>query len=206
MNKAIAQLAQLEDGGEGDSDGDEFIDGLYKDIQSENKEVKEKLKKHEDLTSQIRTMCGFIERSNANSTLPNAVKGKADATAALVEAEKAEESLERKVTEWSNANLNWLKGRKRKKSEKSNSVSENGGKSGLKSTWLASFEKTLQPKDTLKADCDVTQMQNFKKSMFTWMSYVEEEGTVITNARYWHILANFYDASMRNKLEAINGI
>ena len=205
MDKAIAQLAQLENEGEGDSDGDDFIDGLYKDIQSENKEVKSKLKKHEDLTSQIRTMCGFIECSNANSTLPNALKVKADATAALVEAEKSEDSLEQKVTEWSNVNIKWLKGRKRKKSVKSNSVSETGGKSGLKSTWLASFEKTLQPKGTLKADCDVTQMQNFKKSMFTWMSYVREEGTVITNNRYWHILANFCDASMRIKLETING-
>ena len=47
MDKAIAQLALLENDGEGDSDGDEFIDGLYKDIQSENKEVKAKLKKHD---------------------------------------------------------------------------------------------------------------------------------------------------------------
>ena len=46
MDKAIAQLAQLENEGEGDSDGDDFIDGLYKEIQSENKEVKSKLKKH----------------------------------------------------------------------------------------------------------------------------------------------------------------
>ena len=42
--------------------------------------------------------------------------------------------------------------------------------------------------------------------MFTWMSYVREEGTVITNAGYWHILTNFCDAFMRTKLEAINGI
>ena len=42
--------------------------------------------------------------------------------------------------------------------------------------------------------------------MTIWINYVREEGTVITNARYWHILANFCDASMRNKLEAINGI
>ena len=103
---------------EGNIDGDEFVDGLYKDIQSENKEVKAKLKKHEDLTSQIRTMCGFIERSNANSALPNALKIKADATAALVEAEKSEDSLEQKVTEWSNANIKWLKGRKRKNRKK----------------------------------------------------------------------------------------
>ena len=101
------------------------------------------------------TMCGFIERSNANSTLPNALKVKADATAALVEAEKAEDSLEQKVTEWSNLNLKWLKGKKRKKMGKSNSVSETGEKAGLKSNWLASFEKTLQPKGTLKADGNV---------------------------------------------------
>ena len=108
-------------------------------------------------------MCGFIERSNAYSALPNTLKIKADATAALVEAEKSEESLEKKVADWTNANIKWLKGRKRKKSVKSNSVPENGGKSSLKSAWLASFEKTLHPKETLKADCDVTQMQNFKK-------------------------------------------
>ena len=51
MDKAIAQLIQLENEGEGDSDGEDFIDGLYKEIKSENNEVKSKLKKHEDLTN-----------------------------------------------------------------------------------------------------------------------------------------------------------
>ena len=139
---------------------------MYKEIRSENNEVKSKLKKHEDLTSQIRTMCGFIV--NSHSTLSNVSKVKADASAALAEAEKAEESLEKRVTEWGNLNLKWLKGKKRKKKEKSNTVSETGEKVGLKSNWLASFEKQLQPKGTLKADGDVTQMQIFKKSMFTF--------------------------------------
>ena len=53
------------------------------------------LKKNEELTSQIRKMAGFIERSNADSTQPMAIKSKADATAALVEADKAEEALEK---------------------------------------------------------------------------------------------------------------
>ena len=48
-------------------------------------------------------MCRFIV--NSHSTLPNVSKVKADATAALVEAEKAEDSLEQRVTEWSNLNL-----------------------------------------------------------------------------------------------------
>ena len=42
--------------------------------------------------------------------------------------------------------------------------------------------------------------------MFTWMNYVREEGVVISNNRYWHILANICDQTMRTKLEAINGI
>ena len=42
--------------------------------------------------------------------------------------------------------------------------------------------------------------------MSIWINYIREEGTVITNARYWHILANKCDPSMRMKLEAINGI
>ena len=145
-----------------------------------------------------RVMCGFI--INSHSTLANVQKVKADASAALAQAEKAEESLEKRVTEWGNLNLKWLKGKKRKKKEKSNTVAETGEKVGLKSNWLASFEKQLQPKGTLKADGDVTQMQIFKKSMFTWMNYVREEGVVISNNRYWHILGNFCNSNYENKI------
>ena len=151
MDKSIAQLIKLENEGEDDSDGEEFINGLYKEISSENNKVKSKLEQHEDLTSQIRTMCGFI--INSDSTLPNVQKVKADASAALAQAEKAEESLEKRVTEWGNLNLRWLKGKKKKKKEKSDTVAETGEKVGLKSNWLASFEKQLQPKGTLKARC-----------------------------------------------------
>ena len=52
-------------------------------------------------------MCGFI--INSHSTLANVQKVKADASAALAQAEKAEESLEKTVTEWGNLNLKWLK-------------------------------------------------------------------------------------------------
>ena len=99
IDRTIAQIVLLENAGEGDSDGEDYLEDLYKDIQVENKEIKAKIKENEELTSQIRTMAGFIERSNADSTQPLAVKTEADATAALREADKQEESLDMKVTE-----------------------------------------------------------------------------------------------------------
>ena len=76
----------------------------------------------------------------------------------------------------------------------------------MKSAWLASFEKQLQPQGTLKADGDLTKMKIFKASMFTWMDYVRREGVKIDNKLYWNILANQCDQTMRVKLEAVNGI
>ena len=62
------------------------------------------------------------------------------------------------------------------------------------------------PRENLKADSDVSEMKSFKKSMAIWINYIKEEGTVVTNSRYWHILSNKCDPSMRMKLEAIDGI
>merc|ERR1712030_231636 len=83
----------LEETGESGSDREEYLEDLYVEIQKENKEIKAKIKENEELTSQIRTMAGFIERSNAESTQPIAVKTKTDATTALAEADKHEEDL-----------------------------------------------------------------------------------------------------------------
>ena len=106
-------------------------------------------------------MAGFIERSNAESTQPIAVKAKTDATAALAEADKHEEDLEEKVTEWSTANLKYLKGRKRRKSEPRNLTAD--VRTSESKVWLGSFEKTLMPKENLKADSEVSEMKSFKK-------------------------------------------
>ena len=71
MDRCIAQLVELEKEGD-DSDGDEFIEGLYKEIGTEHSKVKVNLSEHETLTSQTRTMCGFIIETR--STLANAQK------------------------------------------------------------------------------------------------------------------------------------
>ena len=49
-------------------------------------------------------------------------------------------------------------------------------------------------------------MKSFKKSMAIWISYIKEQGTVVTNSRFWHILSNKLDPNMKTKLEAIKGI
>ena len=196
----------MEQNGENGSDREDFLDELYGEIQKENKELKEKMKENEELTSQVRTMAGFIERSNADSTLPIALKAKTDATTALAEADKHEEDLEKIVTEWSTTNLKFLAGRKRKKSEPRNSVGPADMRTSESKVWLGSFEKTLMPKENLKAGCEVSEMKSFKKSMAIWISYIKEQGTVVTNSRYWHILSNKLDSNMKSKLEAIEGI
>ena len=76
----------------------------------------------------------------------------------------------------------------------------------MKSTWLETFAKQLQPQGTIKAYGDLTKMKIFKASMFTWMDYVRREGVKIDNKLYWDILANQCDQTLRVKFEAVNGI
>ena len=120
-------------------------------------------------------MAGFIERRNEESTQPIVVKIRADATAALAEADKHEEDLEDKVTEWSSANLKYLKGRKLRKTEPGKPTVD--VRTSESKVWLGSFEKTLMPKENLKAGCEVSEMKNFKKSMEIWINYIKEQGT-----------------------------
>ena len=42
IDRTIAQIVLVENAGEGDSDGEEFLEDLYKDIQRENKEIKKR--------------------------------------------------------------------------------------------------------------------------------------------------------------------
>merc|ERR1712215_504990 len=74
---------------------EEFIEELYNDIQNEYVKMKERLKEHEDKTSQIRTMTGFIINTNKTSKQPLAIKSRDDAGKALEEAERHEEELTR---------------------------------------------------------------------------------------------------------------
>ena len=83
------------------------------------------MSEHETLTSQTRTMCAFIIGSQ--SSLPNAQKVRGDAIEALAKAEEAERLVEKKVTEWETANLNWIRGKKKKKPEENNATPEAGG-------------------------------------------------------------------------------
>merc|ERR1711888_403890 len=142
IDRIITQIKVVEQNCETGSDREDFLDELYAEIQKENKELKEKMKDHEELTSQARTMAGFIERTNADSTQQMAVKAKTDATTALAEADKHEEDLEKIIDEWSTANLKFLAGRKRKKSEPRNPVGQADMRNSESKIWLGSFEKT----------------------------------------------------------------
>ena len=102
--------------------------------------------------------------------------------------------------------MKFLAGRKRKKSEPRVAVNQTEVKSADNKVWLASFEKTLIPKEPLRAGCEISEMKSFKKSMKYWTGFVKEHGNEIDATRYWHLLANLLGPILKTKLEAIEGI
>ena len=97
MDKRIVELEELEKEGD-DSENDDFVDNLWKEVGEENVKVKNNLTGHEELTSHIRIMCGFMIETRSN--LPNAVKIISEARAALDKAEENEKLIEKRVSEW----------------------------------------------------------------------------------------------------------
>ena len=93
-------------------------------------------------------------------------------------------------------------GKKKKKPEQ---VCEktSGGVSGR---WLETLAKQLQPEGILKNDGVLTNMKTFKKSWFTYTSYMKREGFKMDNCLYCDMLLNQCDPSMRLTLEAIDGV
>ena len=138
MDRCISQLEKEGD----DSDGDEFIEGLWKEVGTEHAKVKVNMSGHEELISQIRIMCGFIIDTRSN--LPNASKIRGEAIEALAKAEEAERLIEKRVTEWGKENLKWICGKKKKKQEQSTKTPVKGGGN---TRWLESFAKQLQLKN-----------------------------------------------------------
>ena len=64
VDRIVVQVTSMEQGEIGEAQ-EEFLDGLYGDIQKEYSQLKGRVKDHEELTSQVRTMAGYIERSNS---------------------------------------------------------------------------------------------------------------------------------------------
>ena len=111
MDKRIVELEELEKEGD-DSENDDFVDNLWKEVGEENVKVKNHLTGHEELTSHICIMCGFMIETRSN--LPNAVKIISEARAALDKAEENEKLIEKRVSEWQSNNKKWIRGKRGK--------------------------------------------------------------------------------------------
>ena len=101
MDKRVVELEELEKEGD-DSENDDFVDNLWKEVGEEMVKVKSNLTGHEELTSHIRVMCGFMIETRSN--LPHAVKIISEARVALDKAEKDEKLIEKRVSEWQSNN------------------------------------------------------------------------------------------------------
>ena len=205
MDRVIIQIKAVEQEGEVGSGREDFLDDLYEEVQKENKILKDTMREHEKLTSQVRTMSGYIERSNIEATLPMAIKARTDAKAAAAEADSKEEEIEDAIGAWTTSNIKFLVGRKRKKPEPSAAANQSDTKNQSK-VWLGAFEKCIMPKQELKAECEISEMKDFKTSFDIWMKYIREHGTEVDNTQYWHILSSKMDPMLKNKLGAIENI
>ena len=115
MDKRVEELEGLEQE-EDASDDDSYVDNLRKEVGEEMSKVKANLTSHEELTSNIRLMCGFMMETRAS--IPQAGKIISEAKIALEKSERDEQVIEKKVTDWQNKNKKWLRGKKGKKKNK----------------------------------------------------------------------------------------
>ena len=97
----MAELENMEQEGD-DSDDDEYEDSLRREVGEEMAKVKSSLTCHEELTSNIRVMCGFMMETRAS--LPQAGKIISEAKIALDKSEKDEQVIEKKVSDWQTKN------------------------------------------------------------------------------------------------------
>merc|ERR1711888_69439 len=151
MDRVINQIRAVQEQTDLDEDDREnFLDDLYAKVHGENKEMEDNLKEHENRTYQIRTMGGYIEKGNLDCNQPMAVKTRSEATLALAEADKHELELDEATTKWTTNNLRFLAVRRRKKSE-TRSVARQTDVRNPDRLFLGTFEKTLVPKEELRA-------------------------------------------------------
>ena len=198
--KAVQEQTDLEE-----DDRENFLDDLYAKVHGENKVMEDNIKEHENLTYQLRLMGGYIEKGNLDCNQPISVKIRSDATLALAEADRHELELDEATTRWTTNNLRYLAVRRKKKAE-TMSVAKPTDVKNPDRLFLGTFEKTLVPKEELRAGCEISEMKQFKKKFENWMSYIEETGNKLDDLRYWHVLSNMLDIEMKAKLDAIVGI
>merc|ERR1711888_18776 len=103
-------------GGGDDSDDDDYVDNLRREVGEEMAKLKRSLTCHEELTCNIRVMCGFMMETR--SSLPQAGKIISEAKLALEKSEKDEQAIEKLVSDWQNKNKKWIRGKKKKKGER----------------------------------------------------------------------------------------
>ena len=97
--------------------------------------------------------------------VPEANKLRSDANQAFEKSIKDEETIEKKVKDWTAKNRKWLRQRKKDKSkEKGEPVKTTENNSG-KANWLMNFARDLKPDKNLKNDGDLTAMKQWKQSI-----------------------------------------
>ena len=124
--------------------------------------VKASLASHADFSNNVQLMCSYMMETRP--TVPEANKLINDAKTAWDKSVNDEQTIEKKVKDWTTKNRNWLRN-KRKEKKKDRVQQAKTTESGGNARWLETFARELKPEGNLKNDGDLTAMRAFKQSM-----------------------------------------
>ena len=165
--------------------------------------VKASLASHADFSNNVQLMCSYMMETRP--TVPEANKLINDAKTAWDKSVNDEQTIEKKVKDWTTKNRNWLRN-KRKEKKKDTVQPEKTTDSWGKARWFETFTRELKPDRNLKNDGDLTEMRAWKQSIIRYTNYIRTTDFEMGPELYFDIFSNLCDKDMRLKLESIKGV
>ena len=175
---------------EGDSD-DDYTESLRKELGDDMTKVKSALASHGEFSNNLQLMCNYMMETRNN--VPQASKLINDAKTAFDKSINDEQTIEKKVKDWTTKNNNWL--RNKRKEKKKETVAKTTEREG-NTRWLETFARELKPEGNLKNDGDLTAMRAFKQSMIRYTNYIKKNNFEMGTELYFDILLNMCDKDM----------
>ena len=113
MDSKVEELESLEQEREEDDSNDEYTEKLKKELGDDMDKVKASLASHADFSNNVQLMCSYMMETRP--TVPEANKLINDAKTAWDKSVNDEQTIEKKVKDWTTKNRNWLRNKRKEK-------------------------------------------------------------------------------------------
>ena len=113
MDSKVEELESLEQEREEDDSDDEYTEKLKKELGDDMDKVKASLASHADFSNNVQLMCSYMMETRP--TVPEANKLINDAKTAWDKSVNDEQTIEKKVKDWTTKNRNWLRNKRKER-------------------------------------------------------------------------------------------